>query len=58
MSHLHRLATIVGTLLVGVSAYLIVSERSSSVRTRGRNQPPVEELASTLKGAWAPYHNR
>lgn len=56
MSHLQRVASIVGTLLVGVTAYLIVSDRSAA--RRRRTQPPVEELADELKHAWAGYHNR
>lgn len=58
MSHLHRVASILGTLLVGVAAYLIVADRAAGGRARRRaGQPPVEELAEDLKHAWAGYHN-
>lgn len=58
MTHLARVASIVGTLLVGIAAFLIVSERKANKRTRRGEQPPVEELADELKHAWAEYHNR
>ncbi len=58
VSHLHRVASIVGTLLVGVAAYLIVADRTARARARRHGQPPVEELADELKHAWAGYHNR
>jgi hypothetical protein len=57
MSHLQRVASILGTLLVGVAAYLIISDRSASNR-RSAKRPQVEELAETLKQAWSGYHNR
>lgn len=56
MSHLQRVASIVGTLLVGIAAFLIVSERTKNQRDR-REHPPVEELAEELKQAWSGYHN-
>lgn len=56
MSHLQRVASIVGTLLVGITAYLIVSDRAASARRRA--QPPVQELAEELKHAWEGYHTR
>lgn len=56
MTHLERAASIIGALLVGIAAYLVVTERKLN-RSR-RNQPPVEELAQELKQAWAGYHNR
>ena len=58
MSHLHRISSILGTLLIGVAAYLIVSDRAAVARARRGGQPPVEELADELKHAWAGYHNR
>ncbi|MBV9612083.1 MAG: hypothetical protein JO091_06405 [Acidobacteriaceae bacterium] len=57
MNHLERAASIVGTLLVGIAAFLIVSTRSAGRPRRG-SEPPVEELAQELKDAWAAYHNK
>lgn len=56
VSDLNRVAAILGTLLVGVAAYLIVTERAE--RSGRRGQPPVEDLAEELKHAWEGYHNR
>ena len=66
MSHLERVACIVGTALIGTAAYLVISDRrakqSRSVgndrNSRGEQEHPVEELAEELKQAWAGYHNR
>ncbi len=55
MSHLQRVASILGTLLLGISAYMIVSDRAARAR---RAEPPVEELAEELKHAWEGYHSR
>lgn len=57
MNHLERVASIVGTLLVGIAAFLIVSERSANNRARNARHAPVEVLAEELKGAWAGYHH-
>jgi len=57
VNHLERVASIVGSLLVGIAAYLIVSDRAAFHRAR-RSRPPVEELAEELKHAWEGYHNR
>jgi hypothetical protein len=57
MSHLQKLAYILGSMLVGVSTYLIVSNRREAGRIRRRNSPPVEELAHNLQEAWS-SHNR
>jgi hypothetical protein len=57
MSHLQKLAYILGSMLVGVSTYLIVSSRKAAGRSR-RNSPPVQELAHNLQEAWSAYHNR
>lgn len=58
MSHLQKLAYILGSMLVGVSTYLIVINRREVSRNRRRNSPPVEELAHDLQDAWSGYHNR
>jgi uncharacterized protein (UPF0297 family) len=62
MSHLERAAAIVGTILIGTAAYLVVSDRrrsqSRSASRKGEQEHPVEELAEELKHAWAGYHNR
>jgi len=58
VSHLQRVASIVGTLLIGVAAYLIVLDRTGVERARREAELPVEELADELKQAWAGYHNR
>ncbi len=62
MSHLERAAAIVGAILIGTAAYLIVSDRrnngSRSGSKRRNDEHPVEELAEELKQAWAGYHNR
>lgn len=58
MNHLERVASIVGTLLVGIAAYLIVSDRKASNRARRGEHLPVEELAQELKEAWSGYHQR
>ncbi|HTU47195.1 MAG TPA: hypothetical protein VMF91_19185 [Bryobacteraceae bacterium] len=51
MNHLERVSSILGAILVGAAAWLIVSER----RARA-SHPPVEKLAEDLKHAWARYH--
>ena len=62
VNHLERVASIVGTILIGTAAYLIISDRlgNESRRTSGREtqEHPVEELAEELKQAWSGYHNR
>ena len=58
MGHMHRVASILGTLLVGVSAYLMVSGRRANNRARRGEHQPVEELAEELKEAWSAYHQR
>ncbi len=62
VSHLERVASIVGTILIGTSAYLIISDRQERERRsalrRAQESLPVEELAEELKQAWAGYHNR
>lgn len=57
MSHLQKLGYILGSLLVGVSTYLIISDKAAA-RSRRRNTPPVTELAHNLQEAWSVYHNR
>jgi hypothetical protein len=59
VSHFQRVSCVLGTLLVGVSAFLIFSERRSvSESRRHPNTPPVEDLAQALQEAWSGYHNR
>ncbi len=64
MSHLERVASIIGTILMGTAAYIIISDRQedrsagSRNRRRWQQEHPVEELAEELKQAWAGYHNR
>lgn len=57
MTHLERVASIVGVLLIGVSAYLMASDRAARSEARGSSEP-VEKLESELREAWAGYHNR
>lgn len=57
MNHLERVASIVGVLLIGISAYLMASDRVARPETRRRSQP-VEKLEADLREAWAGYHNR
>ncbi len=56
MSHLERIGYILGTLLVGISTYIVVNSRKAE--TRRRNARPVTELAHDLQEAWSGYHNR
>jgi gas vesicle protein len=62
VNHLERAASIVGAILIGTAAYLIISDRlgNESRRTlkRASQEPPVEELAEGLKQAWSGYHTR
>jgi hypothetical protein len=58
VSHLQRIGYILGTLLIGISAYLVWNDRTSGVRSRRRSKPPVDELAHELQDAWSGYHNR
>jgi hypothetical protein len=53
VNHLERAATIVGTILIGIAAYLIISERKGSASSK----PPVDKLAEDLKQAWSEYHS-
>jgi hypothetical protein len=57
MTHLEKVGSIVGALLVGLAAYLAIAERKSQRRDRAQD-PPVEELAHKLQEAWAGYHTR
>jgi uncharacterized membrane protein YccC len=57
VNHLERVASILGTLLMGVAAYIVISDRKAR-ETREQSAPPVEELADHLKEAWSGYHNR
>ena len=57
MSHLERVASILGVLLIGVSAYLMASDRAARSET-GRRSEEVEKLEANLREAWAGYHNR
>ena len=54
MNHLERVSSILGAILVGAAAWIIVSDRRAA-RARALH-PPVEKLAEDLKHAWAPYH--
>lgn len=56
MSHLQRAASIVGTLLIGIAAFLVVSDRMAGSRRRHASEPPVDEFAEELKEAWSEYH--
>jgi gas vesicle protein len=60
VSHLERVASIIGTILIGTAAYLVISDRQEKQNrnSRRKQEQPVEELAETLKQAWAGYHNR
>jgi len=57
VNHLERVASILGAFLIGVSAYLMVSDRAAREEIRRRSRP-VEELEANLRQAWAPYHHR
>jgi hypothetical protein len=57
VNHLERVASILGALLIGVSAYLMASDRAARSETR-RQPEPVEKLGAELQEAWASYHNR
>jgi len=57
VSHLERVASILGVLLIGVSAYLMASDRAARSET-GRRSEEVEKLEANLREAWAGYHNR
>lgn len=51
MNHLQRVSSLLGALLVGFAAWIIVSDRRSRAA-----HPPVEKLAEDLKRAWAGHH--
>jgi hypothetical protein len=57
VSHFERLGYILGTLLVGISTYLVITGKSRA-RSRRRSRPAVTELAHELQEAWSGYHNR
>ena len=57
VTHLERVASIVGVLLIGVSAYLMASDRAARSERDARSEP-VEKLGAELREAWAGYHNR
>lgn len=53
MKHLERVSYILGSLLVGLAGWMIISEG----RSRGsRTHAPVEQLVENLKHAWAGHH--
>ncbi len=56
MSHLQRISWILGTLLLGASALVVYSGDIQRARNRRGRQVPVEQLAETLKEAWAGHH--
>ena len=64
MSHLERVASIVGTILIGTAAYIVISDRQENRSAKSRNkrhwqqEHPVEELAEELKQAWSGYLNK
>lgn len=51
MNHLERVSGILGTLLIGLAAWVLVSNRRNQL-----HRPPVEKLADDLKHAWAGHH--
>ncbi|MBV9760306.1 MAG: hypothetical protein JO340_07080 [Acidobacteriaceae bacterium] len=51
MNHLERVSSLLGALLVGLSAWIIVSNRRSRA-----SHPPVDKLADDLRRAWAGHH--
>ena len=53
MNPLERVSCILGSLLVGLAAWMIVSDRRARM---ARTHAPVEKLADDLKHAWAGYH--
>ena len=57
VTHLERVASILGALLIGVSAYMMASNRAAREDVRRRSRP-VEDLEADLRSAWAGYHNR
>jgi hypothetical protein len=58
VNHLERVASILGALLIGVSAYLMASDRAAARADMRRRSRRVEELEADLRNAWAGYHNR
>jgi hypothetical protein len=56
VSTFERIACVIGSALIGFSAYVAVERRKRIIRAR-RNRPPVEELTEGLRQAWAGYHN-
>ena len=52
MNHLSRISAILGGLLVIASAYVVASQRSLP----RKQKIPVEQLAESLKQAWAGRH--
>jgi hypothetical protein len=56
VNHLERVASILGTLLIGVAAYIVIADTKAR-EAREQSTPPVEELAEHLKEAWAGHHN-
>jgi uncharacterized membrane protein YccC len=57
VNHLERVASILGTLLMGVAAYIVISDRKARA-IQARSAPAVEEMAEDLKEAWAGHHTR
>lgn len=51
MNHLERVSYILGTLLIGIAGWIVLSDRRSRAA-----HPPVDKLAGALKQAWAAYH--
>ncbi|MDQ2773972.1 MAG: hypothetical protein M3Y57_03455 [Acidobacteriota bacterium] len=58
MSHLQKVSYLLGALLLGISAALVLGGNEKSPRRPRRTARtlPVEQLAENLKQAWAPYH--
>lgn len=52
MTHLERVSSILGAILVGMAAWMIISDRRSAFRAH----PPVDKLAADLQQAWADRH--
>jgi hypothetical protein len=56
MNQLTKISWILGSLLLGVSAVLMSDRSRGANAQRRREEHPIEELAESLKQAWAGHH--
>jgi hypothetical protein len=58
MSNAQRISYLLGSLLLGLSAVLMIKRPQTKGRAARAAHKPVEELVTPLQQAWGAYHNK